>query len=79
MIILFIFRYTFPKFTLCWTLFRDLKVRIPCETNEYIIANYGNNWFTPVISWDWKTSPPNVQPNGMWKTSELSEVIKLYP
>lgn len=73
------FKYTFPKFTLCWTLFRDLKVRIPCETNAYIVANYGNNWFTPVVSWDWKSSPPNVQPNGMWKTSELSEVIKLYP
>lgn len=73
------YKYIFPKFTLCWTLFRDLKVRIPCETNEYIVANYGNMWFTPVISWDWKTSPPNVQPNGMWKTSELSEVIKLYP
>eukprot|EP00070_Physeter_catodon_P042631 XP_028349525.1 fukutin isoform X6 [Physeter catodon] len=34
------FKYLFPKFTLCWTEFIDMKVRVPCETIEYIEANY---------------------------------------
>ncbi|XP_054278016.1 ribitol-5-phosphate transferase FKTN-like [Macrosteles quadrilineatus] len=73
------FKYDFPKFSLCWTLFKDLRVRIPCETEEYIKANYGPDWFVPVTSWDWKTSPFNVKPNGMWRTDQLTEAIKLYP
>ncbi|XP_057577553.1 ribitol-5-phosphate transferase FKTN isoform X3 [Hippopotamus amphibius kiboko] len=32
--------YLFPKFTLCWTEFADTKFRVPCETIEYIEANY---------------------------------------
>ncbi|XP_048194449.1 ribitol-5-phosphate transferase FKTN-like isoform X2 [Perognathus longimembris pacificus] len=35
------FKYLFPKFTLCWTEFADMKVHVPCETIEYIEANYG--------------------------------------
>ncbi|XP_060055044.1 ribitol-5-phosphate transferase FKTN isoform X1 [Erinaceus europaeus] len=35
------FKYLFPKFTLCWTEFVDIKVRVPCETVKYIEANYG--------------------------------------
>uniref|UniRef100_A0A8I5TKP1 Ribitol-5-phosphate transferase n=1 Tax=Pongo abelii TaxID=9601 RepID=A0A8I5TKP1_PONAB len=35
------FKYLFPKFTLCWTEFVDMKVHVPCETLEYIEANYG--------------------------------------
>ncbi|XP_049566932.1 ribitol-5-phosphate transferase FKTN isoform X2 [Orcinus orca] len=35
------FKYLFPKFTLCWTEFVDMKVHVPCETIEYIEANYG--------------------------------------
>ncbi|XP_073082871.1 ribitol-5-phosphate transferase FKTN isoform X3 [Manis javanica] len=34
------FKYLFPKFTLCWTEFVDMKVHVPCETIEYIEANY---------------------------------------
>ncbi|XP_069935669.1 ribitol-5-phosphate transferase FKTN isoform X2 [Cherax quadricarinatus] len=69
------FKYVFPAFTLCWTEFLDLKVRIPCQTEEYIRANYGLSWFTPMKQWDWKASPPNVQENGMWPESEWPEVI----
>ncbi|KAM4877331.1 ribitol-5-phosphate transferase FKTN isoform 3-T8 [Thomomys bottae] len=36
------FKYLFPKFTLCWTEFADMKVHVPCETIEYIEANYGS-------------------------------------
>ncbi|XP_027213660.2 ribitol-5-phosphate transferase FKTN [Penaeus vannamei] len=69
------FKYVFPAFTLCWTEFLDLKVRIPCQTEEYIRANYGPSWFTPIKHWDWKSSPPNVRENGMWPESMWSEVI----
>lgn len=72
------FRYVFPKFELCWTLFQDLKVRVPCDTESYIRSNYGPDWFHPVTSWDWKTSPHNVHPNGIWKSEELQEVIKIF-
>ncbi|GAB1288519.1 Ribitol-5-phosphate transferase [Apodemus speciosus] len=71
-------RYLFPKFTLCWTEFVDIKVHVPCETVDYIEANYGKTWKIPVKTWDWKSSPPNVQPNGVWPISEWDEVIQLY-
>ncbi|XP_059513525.1 ribitol-5-phosphate transferase FKTN isoform X5 [Myotis daubentonii] len=72
------FKYLFPRFTLCWTEFVDMKVHVPCETIEYIEANYGKTWQIPVKTWDWKRSPPNVQPNGVWPISEWDEVIQLY-
>lgn len=72
------FKYLFPKFTLCWTEFVDIKVHVPCETVDYIEANYGKAWKIPVKTWDWKSSPPNVQPNGVWPISEWDEVIQLY-
>nr|CAD7445405.1 unnamed protein product [Timema bartmani] len=72
------FKYLFPRFTLCWTEFLELKVRVPCETRAYIEANYGPDWFTPVIEWDWKSSPPNVQLNGLWPVEEWPHVIQVY-
>ncbi|KAJ1524496.1 hypothetical protein ONE63_010991 [Megalurothrips usitatus] len=71
------FKYTFMAFSLCWTEFLDLLVRIPCNTKRYIEANYGQNWFTPVIKWSWKSSPPNVRRNGVWPKAEWSEVINI--
>ncbi|KAK4293586.1 hypothetical protein Pmani_033731 [Petrolisthes manimaculis] len=64
------YKYVFPSFTLCWTEFLDIKVRVPCDTEAYIVANYGPSWFTPTQHWDWKASPPNVRENGSlreWK------------
>ena len=72
------FKYTFPRFTLCWTEFLELKVRVPCETQAYIEANYGPDWFTPVKDWDWKSSPPNSQPNGFWPKEQWPEVIQMH-
>ncbi len=77
-LILFYFRYRFPKFHVCWTEFLSMKVRIPCETESYIEANYGKNWFEPVTTWDWKKSPPNVIENGKWAKDEWERVIQLY-
>uniref|UniRef100_A0A2K5HHE3 Ribitol-5-phosphate transferase FKTN N-terminal domain-containing protein n=1 Tax=Colobus angolensis palliatus TaxID=336983 RepID=A0A2K5HHE3_COLAP len=39
---------------------------VPCETLKYIER------------WDWKRSPPNAQPSGIWPFSEWDEVIRLY-
>ena len=75
----YLIRYIFPKFQLCWTEFLELKVRIPCQTEEYIKANYGPKWFEPVKVWDWKTSPPNVVENGQWPLDEWPQVIQLLP
>ncbi|KPP69681.1 fukutin-like [Scleropages formosus] len=72
------FKYVFPRFSLCWTELMELKVRVPCETLDYVEANYGQNWNIPVKSWDWKSSPSNVQENGAWPVREWSEVIRVY-
>ncbi|XP_065405925.1 ribitol-5-phosphate transferase FKTN isoform X6 [Chrysemys picta bellii] len=72
------FKYLFPKFTLCWTEFVELKVHVPCETLRYVEANYGKDWKVPVKVWDWKSSPSNVQYNGMWPVDEWDDVIQVY-
>lgn len=73
------FKYIFPVFTLCWTEFLDLRVRVPCETLTYIEANYGQHWFEPIKEWDWKASPSNVEPNGQWPIDEWHSVIRSFP
>ena len=55
-----------------------MKVRVPCESRAYIEANYGKDWFTPVKTWDWKRSPPNVRENGEWPVEEREHVVQLY-
>ncbi|XP_056370836.1 ribitol-5-phosphate transferase FKTN isoform X1 [Oenanthe melanoleuca] len=72
------FKYLFPKFTLCWTEFVELKVHVPCETLQYVEANYGPEWKVPVKTWDWKNSPFNVQDNGVWPIDEWDNVIQIY-
>ena len=73
-----VFRYIFPKFTLCWTEFLRMKVRVPCETESYVMANYGKNWQVPIKEWNWKESPPNVRENGQWDEKDWGEVIQLF-
>jgi len=56
----------------------SLKLRVPCDTLSYVEANYGTNWFQPVMSWDWKKSPSNVHENGEWPEDERREVIQQF-
>ncbi|KAL8575321.1 hypothetical protein ACOMHN_003155 [Nucella lapillus] len=72
------FKYTFPKFSLSWTEFLGLRVRVPDPPLPYIEANYGKKWEIPVREWDWKKSPPNVAENGEWPPGEREEVIQLF-
>lgn len=72
------FKYIFPRFSLCWAELLELKVRVPCETLDYVTANYGATWSVPVRSWDWKSSPSNVQENGLWPPAEWEELIQVY-
>ncbi|KAF7688509.1 fukutin [Silurus meridionalis] len=71
------FKYVFPRFSLCWTELLELKVQVPCETLDYVTANYGPDWNVPVKAWDWKNSPPNVQENGVWPIKEWDDVIQV--
>ena len=71
------FRYIFPKFSLSWTEFLGLKVRVPYPSLPYIEANYGVNWSEPVKHWEWNKSPPNVRENGYWPKEEWDEVIQI--
>ncbi|XP_040915455.1 fukutin isoform X1 [Toxotes jaculatrix] len=72
------FKYVFPRFSLCWAELLEVKVRVPCETLDYVTANYGSSWSIPVRSWDWKSSPSNVQENGAWPLAEWAELIQVY-
>ncbi|XP_067930100.1 ribitol-5-phosphate transferase FKTN-like [Watersipora subatra] len=72
------FKYLFDKFTLCWTEFFGMKVRVPCDTEQYIRANYGDSWIEPVTKWEWNKSPPNVEPNGEWQDDQLNDAIQLW-
>ncbi|KAJ8316623.1 hypothetical protein KUTeg_005817 [Tegillarca granosa] len=72
------YKYSFPKFKLCWTIFLDLQVRVPCPTKPYIEANYGKKWFEQVKTWSWKESPANVKQNGVWPKEELDTMIQIY-
>ncbi|XP_036972327.1 fukutin isoform X1 [Acanthopagrus latus] len=72
------FKYIFPRFSLCWAELLELKVRVPCETLDYVTANYGDTWSIPLRTWDWKTSPSNVQENGVWPPAEWAELIQIY-
>jgi fukutin len=49
---------------------------VPCDTLTYILANYGADWAKPVTHWDWKASPANVKPNGMWDAALWPQVIQ---
>lgn len=71
-------RYIFPRFSLCWAELLELKVRVPCETLDYVMANYGSTWSVPVRNWDWKSSPSNVLENGVWPPAEWAELIQVY-
>ncbi|XP_037547748.1 fukutin [Nematolebias whitei] len=72
------FKYIFPHFSLCWAELLEVKVRVPCETLDYVTANYGATWSVPVKSWDWKTSPSNVLENGVWPVAEWAELIQVH-
>lgn len=72
------FKYVFPRFSLCWAELLELKVRVPCPTLDYITANYGAAWNVPVQTWDWKSSPCNVQENGVWPPAQWAELIQVY-
>jgi len=72
------FAYDFERFDLCWTEFLDLLIRVPCDTQKYIEANYGPNWFEPISNWEWNRSPPNVRPNGRWPESSWNQTIQIF-
>uniref|UniRef100_A0A3B5KYH2 Ribitol-5-phosphate transferase FKTN N-terminal domain-containing protein n=1 Tax=Xiphophorus couchianus TaxID=32473 RepID=A0A3B5KYH2_9TELE len=72
------FKYIFPSFSLCWAELLEVKVRVPCETLDYVMANYGTTWNVPVKSWDWKSSPSNVIENGVWPVAEWARLIQVY-
>lgn len=72
------FKYVFPRGALCWTEFLELKVRVPCQTLDYVRANYGDGWSVPTATWDWKTSPSNVMENGVWPADQWEELIQVF-
>lgn len=72
------YKYTFPRFDLCWTEFLDLQLRVPCPVLPYIEANYGSGWDRLVRDWDWRLSPPNAVANGRWDESVINETVQIF-
>lgn len=71
------FKYVFPQqVTICWADLIDLRVPVPCEAEQHVEANYGPSWRVPVTTWDWKSSPPNVVPNGRWGKLQWPSTIQ---
>ncbi|XP_043783158.1 fukutin isoform X2 [Cervus elaphus] len=64
------FKYLFPKFTLCWTEFVDTKFRVPCETVEYIEANYGLLTWDPVEDYRLLLLRCRMLGNRLWQASK---------
>jgi len=76
---LFPFRYTFPKFDLCWTVLLDLKLRVPCPSLQIIETEYGKKWIEPVVKeWVWNKGPANIKENGVWPKEEWGEVLQVF-
>ncbi|XP_077354633.1 ribitol-5-phosphate transferase FKTN [Festucalex cinctus] len=72
------FKYVFPGFSLCRAELAEVRVRVPCQTLDYVTANYGAAWRVPQRTWDWKSSPSNVQENGVWPLAQWEELIQVY-
>ncbi|XP_061656673.1 fukutin [Syngnathoides biaculeatus] len=73
------FKYTFPHFSLCWAELAEVRVGVPCQTLDYVTANYGAaSWRVPLRAWDWKSSPSNVQENGVWPLRDWDRLIQVY-
>lgn len=53
-------KYIFPKFTLRPITFLGEEFLIPENTEEVIVAQYGEEWRIPIIEWSYVTSPRNV-------------------
>ena len=70
------YKYRYPKFDICWTEFLDMKVKIPCNSKEWIETHYGPNWRLPLKDWQRKVHPPNMKLNGKWKESDRDVAIQ---
>ena len=57
------YKYLYPSFKLCSSIFLGLKVNVPCDPEAILSAEYGE-WKTPVIDdvYDYKSSPKNRGP-----------------
>lgn len=68
------FHFSRPEF--CWTEFAFYKVRVPCDTHEYITTMYGDKWEVvgSGISRRYEEAK-NVYLNGYWLQKEWKEAI----
>jgi phosphorylcholine metabolism protein LicD len=54
--------YVYPRIYSYITIdFLDDTFQVPANYLNYIIAQYGQDWRTPVIEWDYQTSPQNTR------------------
>ena len=56
-------KYLYRKFSLKSAIFRGLDVYIPETACNYLEDQYGKDWRTPNVNWDWASSPHNIKKN----------------
>jgi len=54
-------RYYYRPFKLKTSSFKGVNVRVPENTEDYIVQKYGAGWRTPDMNWNWAFSPKNVR------------------
>lgn len=58
--------YSYNKFGVSEVDFLGYKFYAPDNIIDFIVTKYGENWKTPIIKWNWATSPKNAVNTGIY-------------
>lgn len=73
---LFTLRYFYPRLkNICATVLLGYLFHVPCNAEEFIRADYGDDWRLPVKDYKWYNHGVDV---GEWSLEELPQVIVKY-
>ena len=72
------YKYLYPSFKVCSSIFLGLKVNVPCNPEAILSAEYGE-WKTPVTDnvYDYKSSPKNRGPPIPYP-DDMSSIVRFY-
>ena len=71
-------RYYYPFFSLCSAELLQEKVQVPCEAEDVIMIEYGDQWMHPVSSWYYESSIHNRGPNIYWDEKRRPKAFQEY-
>mgnify|MGYP006282747293 CR=1 FL=1 len=59
-------KYLYEPFKLKEIKFKNINLKIPENTEKYIIQKYGKNWKTPIKKWRWNYDPKNYKKTNIY-------------